>query len=150
MIEQRFTLPTIDLASVRERPFKEAYLEFYGLNHLRPSFTAWVFFNAKLPKKVTPKSKGFAGTFALFGHPDCWGSKGHCHGPDGLRRFDSRPSHPMTPAFKRVPVTHALQHYLKGSKKALDISIYAYSRESWDNQNGRSLICCDGIQLTTL
>ncbi|QUJ66657.1 hypothetical protein KDD30_10855 [Photobacterium sp. GJ3] len=150
MIEQRYQLPAIDLSRLKTQRFSEAYLEFYGLNHLRPTYTAWIFFASKLPKKVTPESRGFAGTLSLFGHSECWGASGHCHGPDGIRRFDSRPSHPMTPAFKRVPVTHALLKALKSDQTTLSIWIYAFSRETWRDQGDRSLVCCHGVQLVTL
>ena len=131
--------------------FKQAYLEIYGLNHLRPSYTAWVFFgkNLPLPKEITPQEDGFAGTMAVFGHSECWGDTGHCHGKDAIRRFDTRPSHPLTRAFKRVPVTQALKNQIRKGKKSLDISIYVYSRMDWPNQDGRSLLCCKGLQLVT-
>jgi len=151
MIEQRYKLPEISLtAESFKRPFNEAYLEFYGLNHLRPSFIAWVFFTNQLPKKVTSKSRGGAGSFGLFGHSECWGETGHCHGPDGLRRFDSRPSHPMTTAFKRVPVSHALKKKIESGSEKLDVWVYAFSREVWPNREERSLISCKSIQLVTL
>jgi len=150
MIEQRYKLPPIDLSNYDVDSFSEAYIELYGLNHLRPSYTGWLFFTPRLPKKVTPQNRGYAGTFAVFGHSECWGSVGHCHGPDGVRRFDTRPSHPMTPAFKRVPVTHALKNYITSGKKSLDICLYAYSREEWSDKEDQSLICCSGIQLVTI
>jgi len=150
MIIESYTLSTT-LNDNFESNFDQAYLEFYGVNHLRPSYTAWIFFQSEIPKEVTPDYKGYAGTLAVFGHSDCWGDKNHCHGDDGLRRFDSRPSHPMTRAFKRVPVAHALKQYLelKPESKLLDICIYAYSRSEWPNKGENSLLCCKGIQLVT-
>ena len=151
MIEQRYKLPTISLSENNISPnFKEAFLEFYGIDHLRPTYTAWIFFNATLPKKVTPRSRGFAGSFAVFGHAECWGDIGHCHGNDGIGRFDTRPSHPMTPAFKRVPVSHALNRKLNSNAKKLDIWVYAFTREKWINQGDKSLIRCNGLQLVTM
>ncbi|USZ48757.1 hypothetical protein [Halomonas sp. DN3] len=150
MIEQRYRLPRLDLGALRADDFEEAFVELYGIHHLRPSYTAWLFFSARLPARVTPQSRGYAGTFALFGHAECWGSPGHCHGPDGLRRFDTRPSHPMTPAFKRVPVTQALKRHLHAGKSTLDIQIYAYTREAWPDRGDKSLVCCSGVQLVTL
>jgi len=151
MIEQRYSLPEISLETASfKRNFSEAYLEFYGLNHFRPSYTAWVFFSNSLPKKVTSRSRGFAGSFGVFGHSECWGEPGHCHGPDGLRRFDSRPSHPMTPAFKRVPVSHALKRKLESNAKKLNVWVYAFSREEWVDRNNLSLISCQSVQLVTI
>ena len=149
MIEERYKSLDVSIDNISPH-FNEVYLEFYGINHLRPSYTAWIFFLNKLPKKVTPKSKGFAGTFAIFAHSECWGDVGHCHGDDGLRRFDTRPSHPMTRAFKRVPITHAFKKYLDSGRTSLDICIYAYSRMDWPNQGDSSLLCCKGLQLVTL
>ena len=56
----------------------------------------------------------------------------------------------MTPAFKRVPITHALKKHIDAGKKTLDIGIYAFTREEWPGRNERSLVCCNGVQLVTL
>jgi hypothetical protein len=37
------------------------------------------------------------------------GGPGHCDVPTARRRFDDRPSHPLTRAFKRVVITDALR-----------------------------------------
>ena len=149
MIEETHFFHKLPLGHL-DRDFDRAYLEIYGVNHLRPTYSALIFFRDKLPKKINPGLKGYAGTLAVFGHSDCWGDKGHCHGADGLRRFDSRPSHPMTRAFKRVPVTHALREVMKSGRKTLDLAIHVQSREAWDDQGDRSLLCCKGMQLVTL
>lgn len=150
MIEQRYKLPSIDISKYKVESFDEAYLELYSLDHLRPSYTAWIFFTQKLAKVVTLESDGYAGSFAIFGHSDCWGSEGHCDVPSSIRRFDTRRSHHLTPTFKRVLVTHALKKSITSGKKSLDIRIYAHSREDWPNRLGRPLISCGGIQLVTI
>ena len=88
-----------------------ADLELYGIDHFRPSYTARVFFNDP-DVDVDDSSEdraSFAGDFAVFGHQRCVGDDGHCHVHEHLRRFDDRPSHPLTRAFKRVIVTEALR-----------------------------------------
>ncbi len=149
MIEQRYKLDPIPLSQIRST-FSEAYLEFYGIDHLRPSYTAWIYFSKRLPKKVTPRSRGYAGTLAVFGHSQCWGSEGHCCNSELIRRFDSRPSRPMTRAFKRVPVAHRLKKHLEAGNDFLEVCIYAYTREPWPEREGRSLLCCRGVQLVTM
>ncbi len=149
MIEQRHHIPNVSIEGI-SLDFKEAYLEFYGINHLRPSYTAWVFFSNRLPKKVSTASRGFAGALYVFGHSECWGDQGHCHGVDGLRRFDSRPSNPMTRAFKRVPVGGALKRELKLKKSTVDLSIFVFSKYDWNRAEDNSLLCCQGMQIVTV
>src|SRR5215472_6080360 len=98
--------------------FKRADLEIYGIDTFRPSYTTHVFINdPKVPKDdiaAALKRESYAGRFSVFGHARCVGDEGHCEPATfTLRRFDDRPSHPLTPAYRRVNVTKALQRALK-------------------------------------
>ncbi len=148
MIQERYKFQNVSIANINPS-FQEAYLEIFGINHLRPSYTAWIFFRKNLTKRVSPGNKGFAGTLAVFGHSECWGGPGHCQNSEELRRFDSRPSSPMTRAFKRIPVAHALKAQIGNNKSSIDICIYAFSRELWPSQGKQKLLCCKGLQLVT-
>lgn len=91
-------------------PFTRADLEFYRINHFRPSYTVDIFFNDPDIDLDADTSRGsYAGSFSVFAHPRCAGGAGHCDVPTTRRRFDDRPSHPLTRAFKRVVVTDALK-----------------------------------------
>jgi len=149
MIEERYAFKNVSISHISPN-FNEAYLEIFGINHLRPSYTAWIFFRKRLTKRISPSNKGFAGTLAVFGHSECWGGPGHCQTTGALRRFDTRPSSPMTRAFKRIPVAHALKEEIRKNRKSLDICIYTFSREPWSSQGEQKLLCCKGLQLVTI
>jgi tyrosinase len=85
-------------------------LEIYGINHFRPSFVARVFLDdTEVDADADSERASYAGSFAIFGHRTCVGGPGHCDVPTARRRFDDRPSHPLTRAFKRVVITDALR-----------------------------------------
>src|SRR5258707_16763 len=87
-----------------------ADLEFYGINHFRPSYLARVFFNDPDvdAESAAEDRPSYAGTSAIFGHPTCFGAEGHSEARQQSRGFDSRPSNPLPRAFKRVVVTDDL------------------------------------------
>ncbi len=133
--------------------FVRANLELYGLSHLRPSYEGLVYFNDTEinpddEQSYDPGRPSFAGNFALFGHAQCWGGDGHCHDVVSGRRFDTRPSHPMTKAFRRVIVTRALSIAVEQSDK-LRISIITRTQEDWEPDEDQRLLSCQGLQLAT-
>jgi hypothetical protein len=112
--EQRRVGP-VELPEVTD--FTRADLEIYGMNHFRPSFTVHVYLNAPDTNDLDPSHESYAGSFSIFGHQRCSGDEGHCEVHDHLRRFDDRPSHPLTRAFKRVIVTDALRRVLQTTRE---------------------------------
>lgn len=56
--------------------FRRADLEFYGINHFRPSYVARIYFNDPDvgPDDATDQRESYAGSFAIFGHPRCTGT----------------------------------------------------------------------------
>lgn len=131
--------------------FRRADLEFYGIDHLRPTFECLVFFNKKNldEENLNLSKRTYAGNFTVFGHVDCWGGDGHCQDGSHRRRFDHRPSHPMTRAFKRLVVTRALRHAIKKDPDQLWVTLVVRTREHWEPTPDRSLLRYRGIQLTT-
>ena len=126
-----------------------ADLEFYGINHFRPSFVARIFFNDPDvdAESASEDRATYAGSFAIFGHPTCFGGEGHCEVPEQSRRFDDRPSHPLTRAFKRVVVTEALRRCL--DKAELTIYVIATSSPDATMPEDGPLLDLEGLQLTT-
>lgn len=126
-----------------------ADLEFYGINHFRPSYVAFVYFND--PEvgvdDATEDRDSFAGKFAIFGHQTCSGSEGHCEVHGHIRRFDDRPSHPLTRAFKRVVVTDALRRCLTNDD--LTVTVIASCDPEAEIAFEGSLLDFQGLQLTT-
>jgi tyrosinase len=131
-------------------PFERADLELYGIDHFRPSYTALVFFNDRTvtAANASPRRRGYAGSFSIFGHAECLGDEGHCAVHADTRRFDSRPSHPLTRAFKRVLVTDALRRL--GRARALTVTlVVACDPAAADYEADGPLFSCSGVQLTT-
>jgi len=126
-----------------------ADLEFYGINHFRPSYVARIFFNdpdvdAESASEDRPT---YAGSFAMLGHPTCFGGEGHCEVHERSRRFDDRPSHPLTRAFKRVVVTEALTRCL--GEAELTITVIASCDPDASIPEDGPLLDFEGMQLTT-
>jgi hypothetical protein len=127
-----------------------ADLEFYGINHFRPSFIAHVFFNDPdiSEDNWTERRPTLAGRFAIFGHQTCVGDEGHCEVPVGTRRFDDRPSHPLTRAFKRVVVTDAVLR-CQAEGPELTVTVVAACDPGVEMQFEGPLLDIEGLQLTT-
>jgi hypothetical protein len=137
--------------------FTRADLEIYGIDHFCCSYTARIFFSvsADLPDDSDERHHAFAGQFSIFGHSRCLGEEGHCAPPTTERRFDRRPSHPLTPAFKRVVVTDALRRALAGSIE-VPITLLVTPTEAWekdaDHEPGACharLLSFKGMQIVT-
>ena len=125
-----------------------ADLEFYGVDHFCPSYVAQVFFNdADLDADAAGVALAVrAGRFAIFGHQRCAGDEGHCEVHEHLRRFDDRPSHPLTRAFKRVVVTDAVLRHRDASELTITVVVTAHPEEIADRSE--TLLNFRGAQLT--
>jgi hypothetical protein len=139
------------------RDFSRAHLEFYGINHFRPTFTARIYFNDTkvTPKNADEKRQSYAGKFAMLGHETCYGDEGHCDVPETPpRRFDDRPSHPLTPAYRRVVVTNALKRAIRKGKK-LTVTVIVDSQRPFKppadkkHDHAERLFEIKGMQLVT-
>jgi hypothetical protein len=126
-----------------------ADLEFYGINHYRPSYVARIFFNDPDvdADSASEDRATYAGKFAMLGHPTCFGGEGHCVADEPRSRFDDRPSHPLTRAFKRVVVTDALRRCL--DEPQLRITVVASSAPDSELPEEGPLFDLYGMQLTT-
>ena len=125
-----------------------ADLELYGVDHFCPSYVARIYFD---DPDVDPETAGedrdsYAGRFAIFGHQRCVGDDGHCVTHEHLRRFDDRPSHPLTRAFKRVVVTDALRRHGGGE---LTITVIVTADPAEVEGRTEPLLRFEGMQLTT-
>ena len=128
-----------------ETDVARADLELYGIDHFCPSYTALVFLNAgKVPTdELTDAHESYAGSFSIFGHQRCSGDEGHCTTHLHLRRFDDRPSHPLTRAFKRVVITDALRR--AGTLKSVTLLVAGVV----DEQPAEPLFSAEGAQIAT-
>jgi hypothetical protein len=137
------------VATPGETSWARADLEFYGINHFRPSFVARIFFNDPDVdvENASPERPSYAGQFAIFGHQRCSGDQGHCEVHLDARRFDDRPSHPLTRAFKRVLVTDALRKCSDAGTVSVSIVVTCDPDEL--SPEHEPLLDFQGMQLTT-
>jgi hypothetical protein len=144
---EKYVFGPIELAVDPE--FSRADLEFYRIDHFRPSYVAEIFFNDPEVDEASADEErsSYAGRFAIFGHERCLGDEGHCDPHQGVRRFDDRPSNPLTPAFKRVVVTEAVRR-LAGADK-LTVTVIATAAPDAEGDYEGSLLSFEGLQLTT-
>jgi tyrosinase len=112
-----------------DREFARADIEFDGVDHTGPSFEARVFFNKTTAEAERDRTaaNGYAGSFYVFGHGNCFGDVGHCDVRD-RRSYDPRPAHPLTPAKKVVIATDAVRHALAGGA-SIAISVIPVVRD---------------------
>jgi hypothetical protein len=87
--------------------FYRVDLQFHGLDHSGSSYEGRIFINNPEADHNTPKTleNGYVGSYHIFGHGRCFGDIGHCDVRNAISPFDYRPSHPLTPAFKRIRIT---------------------------------------------
>jgi hypothetical protein len=134
--------------------FARADLEIYGINTFRPSFVGHVFFNDPdvdtdvLDQPDATQRDSYAGRFALFGHQRCVGDEGHCELPTIRRRFDDRPSHPLTRAFRRVLVTDAFRRIVTSGEQ-LSVTILVIASAEDDIEYEGPLLDIQGLQVAT-
>lgn len=125
--------------------FPRADLEVYGINHFRPSFTVHVYLNAPDTDELDPAQESYAGSFSIFGHQRCAGDEGHCEVHEHLRRFDDRPSHPLTRAFKRVIVTDALRRVVDSGTREVTVTFVLLTAGA--PPTGEPLLDYQGLQV---
>ena len=132
----------------RHKDFSRADLEFYSINTFRPSFGVHIYINDEEvnEENYSTSRSSYAGCFFIFGHSECAGDVDHCHIPTEYRRFDDRPSHPLTPAFKRVTVTEAMRKALKSGSKITITLIIGTDAETKEIE-GEQLLDFKGLNL---
>lgn len=109
-----------------EPEFARADLEVTGVRHAGDSFQSHVFLDNPDADERTPldPEHGYAGTFTVFAHGDCFGDVGHCDIPHGPRDpFDRRLPHPLTPANKTVTVTERLRALAAAGAREVEVTI---------------------------
>lgn len=122
---KKFTSKSIelDIKSLTDDIYR-VDIEFHGLNHSGPSYEGRIFINNPNADHDTPRTKknGFVGSYHIFGHGGCFGGIGHCSINKNKTRmpYDFRPSHPLTPIYKRVEIT---EYFSNIKKNKFDFSV---------------------------
>jgi hypothetical protein len=147
VVQEKYEFGPVELPAATN--FSRADLELYRINHFCPSFVAHVFFNDDDVdiENASEDRPSYAGTFALLGHQRCVGDEGHCDVPTEARRFDDRPSHPLTRAFRRVVVTEALRRTLAETAE-VSITIIVTARADEDLEHDGPLLDLAGLQIS--
>jgi hypothetical protein len=108
---QRWTSDPLGVVRDPSAPFVRADLELIGVDQRVPSFVAYVYLDNKdVAEDAGTEGKGYAGSFALFGHgEECWGDEGHCDVLEPVSPFDRRAESSFQAANLTVDVTEALK-----------------------------------------
>ena len=110
------------MAKIISKPFSCPFKEFEhddqrfdlilrGVHHLGCSYEGRIFLNnTKATNQTKRNSKsGYAGSFFVFGHGDCYGAPGHC-GPPQLRLpYDTTPLPDSVPIEIHLDISDALK-----------------------------------------
>jgi hypothetical protein len=143
-----------ELSSLQKQSFNRADLVFHGVDHAGPSYEARVFLNNPDADAETPRTpdEGYAGSFHIFGHGNCFGDVGHCDVNDrGKAPNDFRGPHPLTPARKVVKVTETLKFILQrdGKLKHVKVVPVAFGQPATSEPNPEGFLKYDKIELIT-
>lgn len=94
-----------------DKKFYRADIEFHGIHHFGPSYEGRVFINNPEANDNTSTTleNGYVGSYHIFGHGPCYGDEGHCEVTQQISPYDWRPSHHLSPAFKRIRVTDQIK-----------------------------------------
>lgn len=108
---ERFVSDPFDIADLAVAELSRVDLVFYGVDHSGDSYTARVFVNNARATVTTPMTAaaGYAGSFTVLGHGNCYGDDGHCEPRARTTdEFDRRAPHALEPQTKVVVITDAL------------------------------------------
>lgn len=118
-----------------DNTFYRVDLQFHGIDHSGPSYEGRVFINNPQADQNTPTTleNGYMGSYHIFGHGRCFGDVGHCEIRRAISPFDYRPSHPLTPAFKRIRITDQIKK-IGNDRKEFVITIIPILSGSLEDQ----------------
>jgi len=91
-----------------------------GVSHIGCSYEGRVFLNnvKATEKTATTSRNGYAKSFYIFGHGDCYGAPGHCDPLTERLPYDDTPASASLPLEIHVNITAALKRASKNSKNS--------------------------------
>ena len=108
----KYTSEPLDVGALDPNP-RRADIEFHNVDHAGASYEGRVYLNNPDADETTGyDDPSYAGSYHIFGHGGCLGDPGHCE-VKPRRRYDPRPSHPLTPAKKVVIATDAVKRTIE-------------------------------------
>ncbi|MEA2220971.1 MAG: hypothetical protein QOJ35_3597 [Solirubrobacteraceae bacterium] len=140
------------LAPTEGEPMSRADLVFYGVAHSRGSYEGRVFFNNPDADADTPRDHehGYAGSYWVFGHAECYGDPGHCD-PDWGKAEDAidyRKPHHMAPEVEIVDVTEAMRN-VTGLEDGIAVTVVAVRSTAGYGDEDRPPLRFDHLRLLT-
>jgi tyrosinase len=112
-----YTSEQLKVGSLDPNPSR-ADIEFHDVDHSGASYEGRVYLNnPKADAKTGYDDPSYAGSYHIFGHGGCLGDPGHCE-VKPRRRYDPRPSHPLTSAKKVVIATDAVKRAIEQNNTA--------------------------------
>ncbi len=108
----KFTSETLNAGTLDPNP-ERADIVFHNVDHAGASYEGRVYLNhPEADENTGYDHPGYAGSYHIFGHGGCLGDPGHCE-VTPRRKFDPRPSHPLTPAEKAVRATEPVKRAIE-------------------------------------
>jgi hypothetical protein len=134
-----------------ESDLARADLVFYGVAHSRGSYEGRVFFNNPDADAETPQDyeHGYAGSYWVFGHENCYGDPGHCDPDWGAAEdvVDFRRPHHLLPETALVDVTDALRN-IAGLADGITVTVVAVRTTGYGDED-RPPLRFDHLRLLT-
>jgi tyrosinase len=112
----KYTSETLDVSAVDPDAYRTD-IEFHNVDHAGASYEGRVYLNNPDADENTGyEDASYAGSYHIFGHGGCFGDPGHCD-VEPRRRYDPRPSHPLTPAKKVVIATEPVKKAIEAANE---------------------------------
>ena len=136
-------------ANVLSCEFYRADLEFVKVDHSGCSYEGRVFLNNADADENTETGiqQGYAGSYHIFGHGQCYGDEGHCSDlRRGTRVYDKRPHHPLTSVNIAVTITDTLKAVITDSQE-LTVTVVPVIRAEDDELDMENVLKFDKFKL---
>jgi hypothetical protein len=109
----RYSSPPLPVPVYADQPVPyRVDVELRGVDHSGDSYEGRVFVNngdADAGTELASEA-GYAGSFYVFGHGECYGAAGHCDPSESppINPYDYRPPHDLIPQTHAVEITEAV------------------------------------------
>ncbi|MGH3430102.1 MAG: hypothetical protein ACRD3Q_13790 [Terriglobales bacterium] len=132
--------------------FRRADLQFHGVYHGGESYEGRIYLNNPDADLRTPRNRdaGYAGSIYIFGHPHCWGDRGHCVVPPGpLHGYDDRSPHHLIPQLHTVEITEAITDLARKNVRSVAVTVLPVLRRGKRRRIDHSQLRFDLLRLVT-
>jgi hypothetical protein len=143
---ERFTTDPLELPPA-EQPFERADLLIYGVDRRVESYEGRIFLNSpRVAKSADHGHPAYAGSYYVFGHPECVGDAGHCELPGERDTFDLRLPHHLEPGVEIVTVTEKVRELLEAGVAKAQVTVIGHV---FATREPGKVVAFDRLRLTT-